>query len=121
MSGSNAVDWSGSVAGGALTYGGPVALNSSVVVKARVRETSTGLWSAMTEATFQVAELSPPLRITEIMYNPIGGDVYEFLELQNTGTTAVDLGLMSFEGDQLHLSPQHHGWAQASGWCWPQT
>jgi hypothetical protein len=32
------------------------------------------------------------------MYNPVGGDAYEFIELQNTGTIAVDLGLMSFEG-----------------------
>ena len=62
----------------------------------------------MTEATFQVAELSPPLRITEIMYNPIGGDTYEFLEVQNLGTTAVDLGLMYFRGDRFHLPAEHH-------------
>jgi hypothetical protein len=91
-------DWSGSVAPSALTYGGPVTLNTSGVLKARVRETSSGLWSALTEATFQVAELGVPLRITEIMYNPVGGDAYEFVELQNVGTATIDLGLMTFEG-----------------------
>jgi hypothetical protein len=37
-----------------------------------------------------------PLRVTELMYNPpgspaISGDEYEFVELQNTGTTPLDL------------------------------
>jgi hypothetical protein len=97
-SGGSAVSWSGSVAPGALTYGGPVSLGTSRTIKARVRETSTGLWSALTEAPFQVAELSIPIRITEVMYNPVGGDAYEFIELQNVGSDTVDVGLMSFEG-----------------------
>ena len=32
-----------------------------------------------------------PLRITEIMYQPTGGDPYQFLELQNFGSTTLDL------------------------------
>jgi hypothetical protein len=31
------------------------------------------------------------LRITEIMYNPLGGNDYEFLELRNIGSTTFDL------------------------------
>ncbi|HUT12474.1 MAG TPA: lamin tail domain-containing protein [Thermoguttaceae bacterium] len=31
------------------------------------------------------------LRITELMYNPPGSDSIEFIELQNTGTTPIDL------------------------------
>ncbi len=31
------------------------------------------------------------LRITELMYNPAGSDSVEFVELQNTGTTTIDL------------------------------
>jgi hypothetical protein len=31
------------------------------------------------------------LRITEIMYNPIGGTDYEFAELKNTGLTSLNL------------------------------
>jgi hypothetical protein len=32
------------------------------------------------------------------MYNPIGGDAYEYIELQNIGVTTVDLSGYSFEG-----------------------
>ena len=32
-----------------------------------------------------------PLRFTELMYNPVGGDPYEYLELQNTGDVPVDV------------------------------
>ncbi len=45
-----------------------------------------------TQATFS------QLRITEIMYNPAGGDDYEFIELSNIGDTAIDLSGASFEG-----------------------
>jgi len=92
-----AVDWSGSVAAGALTYAGAVPLSGSVTVKARLRD-AAGLWSALTEATFQVGEAGIPLRITEVMYNPVGGDVYEFVEIQNVGATTVDLSLMRLDG-----------------------
>ena len=36
------------------------------------------------------------LRITEVMADPVGGSDYEFLELANTGTTALDLGSLRF-------------------------
>jgi Lamin Tail Domain/Putative Ig domain/CotH kinase protein len=36
------------------------------------------------------------LRITEIMYAPTGGNNYEFIELQNIGTTTLDLGGVRF-------------------------
>ena len=51
-----------------------------------------------TKAASQVEELGEPVRISEIMYNPPGGDAYEFIELQNVGAVAVDLSGMSFEG-----------------------
>ncbi|RYD80028.1 MAG: lamin tail domain-containing protein, partial [Verrucomicrobiaceae bacterium] len=39
------------------------------------------------------------LRITEIMYNPLGGNDYEFLELRNTGSVPLDLtGVKFIEG-----------------------
>ena len=88
---------SGAVLFGALTYsnGNPVVLNSSTTVKARVL---SGSWSALTEGDFTVALLGIPIRITELMYNPVGGSTYEYLELQNIGTTDVDLSGYSFEG-----------------------
>ena len=39
-----------------------------------------------------------PLRITEIMYQPTGGDTYQFLELQNFGSTTLDLTGCSVSG-----------------------
>ncbi len=36
------------------------------------------------------------LRITEVMYDPSGGSDYEYVELQNTGTTTLDLGGVRF-------------------------
>ena len=38
------------------------------------------------------------MRITEIMYNPAGGEPYEFVELKNVGALPVDLSLAFFTG-----------------------
>lgn len=87
---------SGAVALGALPYtNAPLLLNAGAVIKARVLD---GSWSALTEGDFSVAMLGVPVRITEIMYEPIDGDAYEFIELQNIGATTVDLSGCSFEG-----------------------
>jgi hypothetical protein len=95
---------SGAVSPGALTYaGGPVVLSASTAVKARVLNGTN--WSALNEATFVVAELVSPLRITEIMYNPPGGDAYEFIELKNTGGLAIDLSGYSFDGINFLFAP----------------
>ena len=42
--------------------------------------------------------MGSPLRITELMYNPPGGDAFEYLELQNTGGLPLDLSGCSFQG-----------------------
>src|SRR4029078_5426201 len=70
----------GEVAPAAAPYATPLILSSSAVVKARVL--SNGAWSAVNEEEFQVAQLGIPLRITEIMFNPVGGDAFEFVEVQ---------------------------------------
>jgi hypothetical protein len=87
----------------AAAYAGAVTLNNPVVVKARARFGTN--WSALNEATFTVDALGSPLRITEIMYNPIGGDAYEFLELQNVGLTAVNIGFYSIDGLNFAFPP----------------
>jgi hypothetical protein len=84
------------VSASALTYSSPVALNNTVTIRARAL--TGGNWSAMTEATFTVGSLGIPLRITEIMYNPLGGSLHEFIELQNISSAAVDLSGMYFDG-----------------------
>ncbi len=71
-----------------LTSGQGIPLNSSTTLRARVL--ANGNWSALAEASFQVAEIGIPLRITEIMYHPPGGEGFEFVELQNVGAAPVD-------------------------------
>jgi hypothetical protein len=90
------VTYAGTVAADARAYDAPIPLHATVTIKARVL--AGGTWSALNEATFTVAELGLPLAITEINYNPPGGEAYEFLELQNLGGRALDLGGFSFEG-----------------------
>jgi hypothetical protein len=86
----------GAVSPQAASFSGPVTLNNSMTVKARALNGST--WSALCEADFTVAEIGSPLRITEIMYNPIGGNNYEFIEVQNTGSDPLDVGSFTFQG-----------------------
>lgn len=90
------VSFTGAVAPAAVAYAGPVALQQSTLVKARTL--NNGNWSALAEANFTVGFRGVPLRITEINYNPIGGGAYEFLELQNIGSTPVNLSGMYFDG-----------------------
>lgn len=85
-----------------LTANG-VVLNNSVVVKARTY--NAGVWSALAEASFLVERLDVPLRITEIMYNPIGGDTYEFIELKNIGELPINIGLFSIDGEIRYNFP----------------
>src|SRR5437773_10854160 len=68
-----------------------------MVVKTRTLLNGTN-WSALEDAEFSVESLMPTLPITEIMYNPIGGSAYEYIELENYGATPVNASGMSFEG-----------------------
>jgi hypothetical protein len=55
-------------------------------------------WSALNQATpFRVAEAASQLRLTEIMYNPIGGSNYEYIELRNVGDGELDVSNMFFD------------------------
>ena len=75
---------------------GGLSLSTGTHVKAR--SLNGGTWSALTEASFMVGDGSPPIRITELMYNPQGGDAFEFIELKNIGDTEVELSGFSFDG-----------------------
>ncbi|HKQ39498.1 MAG TPA: lamin tail domain-containing protein [Verrucomicrobiae bacterium] len=87
---------SGAISPQAAAYSGPVVVNNSMVVKSRTLVGNS--WSALTEATFKVGELIPPLRVTEIMYNPIGGDAYEYIELRNVGGLPINLSGYTIQG-----------------------
>lgn len=86
----------GAVASTANRYDAPLTLTTTTLIKARVLKGDT--WSALNEARFQMDETAGHVQITEIMYNPPGGDDYEFIELKNTGEGEVNLAGMSFEG-----------------------
>ena len=91
------VQFTGAVGSGAVLYENPLALIDSVAVNARTLQNGTN-WSALSSASFLVDSRGIPLRITEIMYNPLGGTPYEFIELQNIGGVRLDLSGISFDG-----------------------
>ena len=94
----------GAIAPTAIAYGAPVPLTDLVRIRARTRSGST--WSALNEALFFVPAPLDALRITEIMYNPIGGTDYEFIELTNTGSVAIDLsGMALTDGIEFVFAP----------------
>ncbi len=96
---------SGAVSAQAITYtnGAPLTIAASTQVKARALSGTN--WSALVDATFLVAQLIPPLRISELMYAPSGGDSYEFVELQNSGGVPLDLGGYFFNGIVFQFPP----------------
>ena len=90
----------GEVAPGALVHGGEaIKVDDDLQVLARVRS-EDGEWSPIIEAQFVVTGL----RITEVNYHPhdanlgavtgeaaVDNELFEFIELANTGTEGVDL------------------------------
>ncbi len=74
-----------------------LSIGHSYRVRVKMQDTSSrwSHWSPPLEIT--VGEPTRPfdhqsyLRVTELMYNPTGGGDFEYLELQNTGPTALDL------------------------------
>ncbi|MBN1671633.1 MAG: lamin tail domain-containing protein, partial [Kiritimatiellae bacterium] len=94
----------GGNAGGAIDYTSPVTLSRTTHVKARVRKTTT-TWSAVQEATFNYTAHYSAIRITEIMYNPLGGGDFEFVEIKNTGSSTRGLSEMRFNGITYTFPP----------------
>ncbi|MSU62355.1 MAG: hypothetical protein EXS31_08165 [Pedosphaera sp.] len=80
----------------AQVYASPITVGAPLHLMARSLESTN--WSAIIDLDFDVTQPGNPVRITEIMYNPPGGDAFEFIELQNTGGLGVDLSGCSFSG-----------------------
>ncbi|MBN1669828.1 MAG: lamin tail domain-containing protein [Kiritimatiellae bacterium] len=89
----------GARSGTAVQYAGPITLSTTTHVRARVWKLNS-TWSAVHATTFNYTGHYSKLRITEIMYNPLGGGDYEFVEIKNTGGSTRGLSEMRFEGDQ---------------------
>ena len=93
----------------AQAYVTPVVLNVETEVKARLKRGA--VWSGLTRGVFSPAQDLSGLFLSEIMYNPqnfgaLPGDDLEFLELQNGGSRAVQLGALAFtEGIQFSFPP----------------
>jgi hypothetical protein len=88
----------GDVSPSAIQYTGPVTLNRTTHVKARVLDAK---WSALNEAVFAIGPVKEKLRITEIMFHPQDTNDpddpnEEFIELKNTGTQIINLNLVKF-------------------------
>jgi hypothetical protein len=100
------VPGAGTVSSTAQAYSVPVIINAPMLVRARVL--SGARWSALVEAIFQPPQDLSKLELTEIMYDPPGigstnGDEYEFLELKNTGASALNLSGLTFTSG-LHFT-----------------
>ncbi len=114
----------GGIAHTAVAYTGPVAIHANTAVKARVYDGAE--WSALVEAIY-LLDTAPPLRITELMYNPAApsaaeiaagfdnNDDFEYVELKNIGNEPVDLaGLafvdgIDFSAPAVTLNPGEYG------------
>ncbi|MDB4403497.1 lamin tail domain-containing protein, partial [bacterium] len=103
----------------ALSYSGPIKLNTSRIIKARTL-TESGQWSALTESYFSIANPASAenLLVTEIHYHPADAstagelavstnkDDYEFLELLNTSGNEIDLSNYRFTRGLAFTFPQ---------------
>ncbi len=93
----------GSVSDTAQTYTSAVTLNDTTIVKARLRNGST--WSALTEASFTLANPLGNLEITEVNYHPAPNGDEEFIEFHNTSNSTIDLTGLSFSNGLLFTFP----------------
>lgn len=91
----------GAVNPNALVYSAQIVLNTSRLVRARIKSPSE--WSALDEALFYTQQDYSNLHITEINYAPLPGTPggtdqsdFEFLEFKNVGNNTIDLSGLSF-------------------------
>ena len=95
---------------------GAVTITQDFTLNARVR-TAGGQWSALAQPRFLIASRQAPtakdLLITEINYNPVGSDEYEFVELWNASTNLLDLSGVSLSNAVRFIFP--NGYALAPG------
>jgi hypothetical protein len=101
----------GAVAPTAQTYSGSITINNSEEIQARAFNPQTSVWSALSDFKFFVVP-PPALRITEMLYNPkkpagslLDDDEYQFIELQNTSGSSINLGGISIEGVNHFVFP----------------
>ena len=95
----NTMKSSGPVSPSAVAYSGPITIDHTTKVKARVYKDDQ--WSALNEVFVWVSEGNENLKITEMQYHPLGEEgvdenEFEFIELKNIGAAPLDIGGMTF-------------------------
>lgn len=95
----NTMKSSGPISPSAVVYSGPITINHTTKVKARVYKDDQ--WSALNEVFVWVPEGNENLKITEMMYHPLGepgvdDKEFEFIELKNIGAAPLDVSGMAF-------------------------
>jgi hypothetical protein len=97
----------GMVAADARSVSGPLSVNRSMIIRARVRRGTE--WSEPTVAAFTADQDFSKLFFSELMYHPRdAGDIAEFIEFKNTGTVPLDLSelrLRTVYNNNLYIFP----------------
>ena len=101
VNGADPRDIGGGINAGALTgaSGLTAILTSTATVRARVYNSATQQWSALTEAQYLVGVLASAgsVAISKIHYNPGGaGNLTQFIEVMNIGSQMIDLTNVHF-------------------------
>ncbi|MDP6687830.1 MAG: CotH kinase family protein [Acidobacteriota bacterium] len=81
----------------------PVTIEKSSTITVRAK--SGDIWSAPSTASVVISPAAA-LKITELMYNPIDGKVFEFIELKNTAAVPLNLAGVSLSGVQFTFDDQ---------------
>ena len=91
-------------------------LTKSTVIKSRQKNPTTG-WSAMNEALFQIGTTIAPgeVVVSELNFNPLAGDVQEFIELRNVSARAVNLRGAAFTDGVLFTFSDYYDTILAPG------
>ena len=79
----------------AQVYRHSIRLQEATPIKARTKIADE--WSVLRTANFQVVPVKSQLVISELMYNPLGGSEYEFIELENVSDMKADLAGFHFD------------------------
>lgn len=93
----------GEVAPGAARYAAPFVVAKRTTLKARALH--RGEWSALIEQVIEPGVDFSALRITEIHYNPADPSESEFIEIQNTGASPLNLAGLRFSAGVTFAFP----------------
>lgn len=75
--------------------GVPVDIDKTSTITVRAK--SDNIWSAPSTASIVISP-SAALKVTELMYNPTDGKIFEFIELKNTAASSINLEGITLSG-----------------------